>query len=192
MIFSCILENEKTLLKNLIGKELKSIKSEEKDSWSRIFGNLSIVTEDQEIEIRNELTPTDYFGGIEDLSKFKILKIMQENPFKLMIESPIIETPVHEKIADILIIQDEISVTNLNGDSIYEITMDDAIVIKTESSSFAISREWSLEEELIFSKTVNYMDSIYSVKDIISEWSDKDSRTKASCKRREISLKSSA
>lgn len=32
MIFSCINENEKTLLKNLIGKELKYIKSEKNDS----------------------------------------------------------------------------------------------------------------------------------------------------------------
>ena len=189
MIFSCINENEKTLLKNLIGKELKYIKSEETDSWNRIFGNLSIVADNSEIEIRNELTPTDYFGDIEDVSKFKIFKITKEHPFELMVKSQIVETNVQEKIADILIIQDEISVKEANGNKVYEITMDTAIVIKTEKSSFVISREWSLEEELIFSKTANYAASVYSVKDIIEEWSDEDARTVASCKRSEISLK---
>lgn len=106
-----------------------------------------------------------------------------------MVKSQIIKTNVQEKISDILIIQDEISVKDVNCNKVYEITMDNAIVIKTEKSSFVISREWSLEEELIFSKTANYAASVYSVKNIIEEWSDEDARTVASCKRSEISLK---
>ena len=189
MVFSCISENEKSLLKGLIGKKLKCIKSEQKDSWNRIFGNLSIVADNSEIEIRNELTETEYFGDTEDVSKFKISKISNKNPFNLMIESPIIETKVEEHIIDILLIQDEISIKDSENKVFYEITMDDAIVIKTENSTYVISREWSLEEELIFSKTSDYKNSIYSVDEIVSEWSDEDEKTKASCNRTEVSLR---
>ena len=188
MIFSCISEKEKSLLKDLIGKKLKYIKSEQKDSWNRIFGNLSIVTSDLEIEIRNELTETEYFGDKEDVSKFKISEISSENPFTLMVESPIIETKIEEKIADIILVQDEISIKNSENQTIYEITMDDAIVIKTEWSTYAISREWSLEEELIFLKTSDYKKSIYSIEKLVSEWSDEDEKIKADCKRTEFSL----
>ncbi len=188
MVFSCISENEKSLLKGLIGKKLKYIKSEEKDSWNRIFGNLSIVTDNSEIEIRNQLTETEYFGDTEDVSKFKISEISNENPFTLMVESPVTETKVEEQITDIILIQDEISVKDSENQSVYEITMDDAIVIKTKNSTYAVSREWSLEEELIFLKTADYKKSIYSVDEIVSEWSDEDEKTQAFCKRAEISL----
>lgn len=189
MINSCISKEEKVILKSLIGKKLDCIKSEQKDSWNRIFGNLAIITKDFEIEIRNELTETEYFGDIEDISKFKIRFISQENPFVLMVEAPIIETVVSEIIKDIIIVQDDVSVNDNNGKTIYNITMDQAIIIKTSNSFYVISREWSLEEELIFLKSANYKNSVYSVNDVISEWSDEDDGTVAVCKRTEISLK---
>lgn len=190
MIFSCISEEEKTVLKGLIGKKLDFIKSEQKDSWNRILGNLSIVTKDSEIEIRNELTETEYFGDTEDVSKFKIRTVSAENPFNLMVEAPVFETTVADTITDIIIIQDEICIKDSNGKSIYDITMDQAIVIKVSDSSYVISREWSLEEELIFLKSANYKESVYSVKDVISEWSDEDAETMAVCNRIEFSLNS--
>lgn len=188
MIFSCISKTEKEILKTLIGKELICIKSEEKDSWNRIFGNLALVTKDSEVEIKNELTETEYFNVLEDVSKFKIRNITSEKPFVLMVESSIIETKVNETIFDIIIVQDEISVKNSEGNCIYEITMDDAVVIKTEESVYVISREWCLEEELIFVKSANYKKSVYPIKDIIAQWSDEEEKTQASCKRIEISL----
>ena len=69
--------------------------------------------------------------------------------------------------------------------------MDDADIIKTDNSVYAISREWSLEEELIFVKTADYKKDTYSVAQIVSEWSDKDENTVATCNRKEISLKNS-
>ncbi len=106
-----------------------------------------------------------------------------------MVESPVFETVVTETITDIIIVRDEICVNNSDGKSIYDITMDQAIIIKTSDSSYVISREWSLEEELIFLKSANYKESVYSVEDIISEWSDEDDGTEAVCKRTEFSLK---
>ena len=190
MIISCISEEEKAILKSLIGKKLDCIKSEHKDSWNRIFGNLAIITKDSEVEIRNELTETEYFGDTEDVSKFKIRNISVENPFVLMVEAPVFETVVAEMITDIIIIRDEICVNNSDGKLIYDITMDQAIIIKTPDSSYVISREWSLEEELIFLKSANYIESVYSIDDVISEWSDEDDGTVAVCKRTELSLNS--
>lgn len=188
MVISCISEEEKTILKSLIGKKLDCIKSEQKDSWNRIFGNLAIITEDSEVEIRNELTETEYFGDTEDVSRFRIRNISAENPFVLMVEAPLFETVVAETITDIIIVRDEVCVNNSDGKSIYDITMDQAIIIKTSDSSYVISREWSLEEELIFLKSANYKESVYSVDDVVSEWSDEDDGSIAICKRTEVPL----
>ena len=62
-----------------------------------------------------------------------------------MVEDSIAETSVNEVVEDIIIIKDEISVKNSSGNTIYEITMDDAVIIKTDNSVYTISREWSLD-----------------------------------------------
>lgn len=188
MIFSCISDEEKALLKRLVGKKINCIKSEERDSWNRIFGNLEVIADDYEVEIRNELTETEYFGDTEDVSKFKIRKITSDAPFALMVEAPVYETKIDNFVTDVIIVQDEITVKDSEGKPIYEITMDEAIVIKMTNSTYVISREWCLEEELIFLKTANYKESVYSVEDVASEWSDDDDGLVASCHRSELSL----
>ncbi len=190
MIVHGITSQELNTLKSLIGKKLLCFKSQQKDSWNRIFGNILLVTEDSEIELRNELTEIEYFGDSEDVSRFYVNLITKEKTFQLMVEDSIAETSVNEVVEDIIIIKDEISVKNSSGNTIYEITMDDAVIIKTDNSVYTISREWSLEEELIFIKTSDYKKDIYSVEQIVSEWSDEDENTVVTCNRKEISLKS--
>ncbi len=179
-------------LKSLIGTKLICFKSEEKDSWNRIFGNIAIVTDKRVIEIRNELTPTEYIGGnIEDVSRFFVKPIDDEHPFALMIISDVVETSVNETITDIGIVTDDISVKDLNGNIIYKISTAESIIIKTDSSSYVISRDWHLEEVMYFIKTSDIQRDMRSVADIISDWSDEDENTVATCNRKEIFLKNS-
>ena len=191
MIIHSITSRELNTLKSLVGKKLICFKSQQKDSWNRIFGNILLVTEDSEVELRNELTEIEYFGNTEEVSKFYVNQITKDKPCKLLVEDSITETPVNEIIEDIIVIKDEIDVKDSSENSIYEITMDDAVIIKTDNSVYAISREWSLEEELIFIKTSDYMKDIYSIEQIVSEWSDEEENTVATCNRKEISLKNS-
>ena len=79
MIDHCITQEEKSLLKSLIGTKLLCFKSEKKDSWNRIFGNISLVSENAETEIRYELFSTMYFAGeTEDVSRFAVKNISKE------------------------------------------------------------------------------------------------------------------
>lgn len=185
----CLSEKELNLLKTLITSKLFGFKSQIKDSWNRIFGNILLVTDKGEIEIRNELTEINYLGCTEDVSKFYIKRITDHYPFHLMVDDTVFETPVNEILADIIIVKDEISVTDLQRKSIYKIAIDTAIILKTENSCYVISREWSLEEELIFVKTADYKKSVYSVENIIKDWSNEEENLDASCKRKYLSLK---
>jgi hypothetical protein len=184
----CINEAEKQLLKDIIGQNLICFKSQKPDAWNHVFGNIAIIAENLEIEIRNELTPTEYFGDSEDISRFYVKQISEERPFRLMVDDSVVKTVVNEKVSDILIVQDSVTVRDSNGALVYEIAIDTAIVIKTEKSTFAISRDWSLEELLVFVKTANFENDIYSVQQMIEEWSDEEELWTASCDRKNISL----
>ena len=50
-----------------------------------------------------------------------------------MVEDSIAETSVNEVVEDIIIIKDEINIKHSSGNTIYEITMDDAVIIKTDN-----------------------------------------------------------
>ncbi|MBO4629809.1 MAG: hypothetical protein J5687_07675 [Treponema sp.] len=189
MIDHCITQEEKSLLKSLIGTKLLCFKSEKKDSWNRIFGNISLVSENTETEIRNELVSTIYFAGeTEDVSRFAVKKISKENPFKLMIVSDVFETAVNEKITDIILVTDAITVQDSGKNTIYEISTTESIVIKTDNSTFVLSRDWHLEEIMTFVITSDYKRDIYPIADVVSEWSDEEEGFVAICNRTEISL----
>ena len=189
MIDHCITQEEKSLLKSLIGTKLLCFKSEKKDSWNRIFGNISLVSENAETEIRNELVSTMYFAGeTEDVSRFAVKKISKENPFKLMIVSDVFETAVNEKITDIILVTDAITVQDSGKHTIYEISTTESIVIKTDNSTFVLSRDWHLEEIMTFVKTSDYKRDIYPIEDVVSEWSDEEEGFVAICNRTETSL----
>ena len=189
MIDHCITQEEKSLLKSLIGTKLLCFKSEKKDSWNRIFGNISLVSENAETEIRNELVSTMYFAGeTEDVSRFAVKKISKENPFKLMIVSDVFETAVNEKITDIILVTDAITVQDSGKNTIYEISTTESIVIKTDNSTFVLSRDWHLEEIMTFVITSDYKRDIYPIADVVSEWSDEEEGFVAICNRTETSL----
>ena len=189
MINSILSDNERKLLSSLNGKSLVSIIRTEKDSYNRVFGNIAINVDNHFYEIKNELTVIDYFGDKEDVSRFYVKKLETKESFEPMVALPVDEISINEIITDISIIQDKITVKESNGSTIYEITMDNAIIIKTEKSVYAISREWSLEEEMIIVKTTDYLRDIYSIEQIVSEWSDEEDNSSATCTRTEISLK---
>ena len=86
MIIHGITSQELDTIKSLVGKKLLCFKSQQKDSWNRIFGNILLVTEDSEIELRNELTEIEYFGDSEEVSKFYVNKITKENHFSLWLK----------------------------------------------------------------------------------------------------------
>lgn len=188
MINSTLTNKELQLLSSFIGKSLISVIRTEKDSYNRVFGNIAINVGNHFYEIKNELTVIDYFGSKEDVSRFYVKKLESKECFEPMVVLPIEEIPINETIIGISIIRDMIAVKNSAGNTIYEITMDDAIIIKTEKSVYAISREWSLEEEMIIVKTTDYMRDIYSVEQIVCEWSDEDDNSVATFTRTEISL----
>ena len=83
MIVHSITSQELDTLKSLIGKKLLCFKSQQKDSWNRIFGNILLVTEESEIELRNELTEIEYFGDSEDVSRFYVNLITKKRLFSL-------------------------------------------------------------------------------------------------------------
>lgn len=60
----------RAILKSTIGQRLVSLECERLENTQETYGNLLITTESQRIELINEEEPTEYFDGVEDISRF--------------------------------------------------------------------------------------------------------------------------
>lgn len=181
---------EKELLKAVCGKKLIYIKSTEADNWKRIYGNAVLTAENCELEIRNEIEPVSYFETVEDISVYHINEINDNYKYiPGILDADVIAVTVNSIINEIIIVEDEIIVSDSSGELIYNIIFDTAIVIKTDSGTFTFSREWYFEEDIIFKEGDNYKDNIYPVENIIEDWTDEEYEYNVKCIRQEKILR---
>jgi hypothetical protein len=200
MVYQTLDESERSLLRQMIGKNFERIKyPTQVIEGDRLFGNILLMAGGACFEILNEVEKTPYFGMEEDVSRFHVKKLVDEKDYSPSIifdsaPSQVTERIIDGKIEDILVVEDEVNVFD-SGKIFYSITIDTAIVFRMGKTSISISRDWSLGEEMSIRESNDYENAIYSVKQMIDEWSDEDADDPksdlrpATCDRKFISLK---
>ncbi len=196
MVDHRLTDEEKNLLKSLIGSRLVSFTAEK--IWENKFTPsywIDLKTEISLVKIENVLVPTVYLstdGDIEDVTRFSC-KLASKEKTNLV---DYIEKPARGTISDIILVDDTIAVRGDHDDFAYDFVTTEGIVIKTEDSAFAISRGWHLMEVMLFEETLDYEKAIYPVAEVIEDWAltedacdDPFYTTTATCDRKFISLK---
>lgn len=185
MIKAQFLKENVLELKSLIGKKLLYYKSQKLDEWKRIYGNFAIKVGEKEIEIRNEEQTIDFFGSKEDVAIYSMKTMTGDTEFKLMVlDTPITEYEVNENIDNINIVTDNIVVRDKDGNIIYEIEIDMAIIFKTENHFLTFAKGWYFDESISVYDTEDYLDLIRSIKQVEEDWADEEDGDTAVCNRR--------
>ena len=180
---------EEKIFESLIGARLHAIKSTQKDTWGRIYGNAVLITSAGEYEIRNELESVPYFEGVEDISVLHIAEIGGNNAYHPMILGvPVICCTIEEEISGVTVIEDEISVFTPDKLLIYKAVFDTAIVFHAGSHDYVFSREWYFGEDILYTvcETGGFDKNVYPVEKIVQDWTDEDGGTIVKCCRREV------
>lgn len=135
--------------------------------FNNAYGNLRINTDVDSIELTNLQKVVPFFDDEEDVSGFMCKQVDKNSEFKPYCE----ETPqtfeVGESIKDIEIINDSISI----NDDEFEISFDQAIIIRTESKVIMFSRNIWFSEIITISEHDDY-DSLHPISQVIETWSD--------------------
>ena len=165
MVNASLNKNMLCLLKKL--KSSKFISYECAKNHSSAYGNLRINTDNGSIEITNIEKTMPFFDIEEDVTSFECEISDSYAEFKPYCIEPFEAFEVGEIITGIEIINDEINV----NDGEYEISFDQAIIIRTEKQTIMFSRDiWFLEVITIFDND-NY-DEFFSVEQAIEAWSE--------------------
>lgn len=139
MIKQDFLLKELDVLKELKGKTLNKIVYTDP-----IFANIVLEFEDYSIVINNN-THESNFADLENesISYFTVDKVSNTSNFNFLVgNDKVKEFSINERIESIEIINDTIN------DGIYEISFDEAIILKTNQHDYTISRDWFFMETM--------------------------------------------
>lgn len=139
MIKQDFLLKELDVLKELKGKTLNKIVYTDP-----IFANIVLEFEDYSIVINNN-THESNFADLENesISYFTVDKVSNTSNFNFLVgNDKVKEFSINERIESIEIINDTIN------DDTYEISFDEAIILKTNQHDYTISRDWFFMETM--------------------------------------------
>lgn len=148
-------------------KNAKFISYECGKIFDNAYGNLRINTDNSSIELTNLQKTTPFFDAEEEVSGFGCKQVEMNSEFKPYCEENFQAFDVRETIKDIEIINDSISV----NDASFEISFDQAIIIRTESNVIMFSRNIWFSEIITISEHDDY-NSMYPISRVIEDWSD--------------------
>lgn len=167
-------------LRKLIGDSLISYNGAFMNQTA--YGNVQLNTKHFSLELRNEVRALPLFAEVEDISSFSCVTKPAGFTFEPYCKEPWKTVMVDEKITDVSIISDTITVNNNE----YSISFDMAVIITTENHQFVFSRGWFFSETIDASVDKNFND-IYPICRVIADWND-DGNRKVSVIRESFSL----
>lgn len=169
MVDATFTPSMRAILASLIGQKLISLECERLETTRETYGNLLITTESQRIELINEEEPTQYFNGIEDLSRFSCRRLETGEEFHqdVMGNAPM-KYPIMGTVSKVFLINDHISVQK----SDYDIQLSMAVIICTEVGEITFLRGWHFDEMITVVQNTDYHFSLRSIRQIQSDWCD--------------------
>lgn len=172
MIFVTLNEEMEKLLSSIKGAETVSYECER--IFNNVYGKLRIHTEKGSIEVTNFHQTRDILGAQEDASGFQCKKVKKGSCFKPLCGDAADTFRMRGLVTEIKIINDAISV----NDGAYEISFDQAIVIKTKDETVMFSRDAWFSEDITVSEHDDY-ELLVPVSRVAELWSfDGDNKVK--------------
>ncbi len=183
-------ENGAKLLKSLVGKKLMTIKH---DKFIRpqpvVFQRVGFVLENGFLTLDNRVDwMDDWFSMADYIPHLTLNEVKSESDLVLPGE-PLTEclaSPINEKISDVLLIEDDITVLK-DGEAFQKLTSSEGIIIETEIRQYAFYKENVLfNEDLLIYRGHNVIEK---VPDFKAHWDIFAKPYDGRCSRKIISMK---
>lgn len=183
MVNFCLKDEEKNLLKSLIGKKLKHFKHDPFDKFEgeTVYGNIELFFDDLIVLIQYDYEPYPLFGdNTNDHPKFSIKVINEEDAISAFQNTQQISIKCDKVITGITLVEDYVNV-EWDGKK-DEVRMMKAIILKLDDKEVAIQGDYMMPLLDIF-KGIN-------LKNVLGSQADEfeDDETKYEAKRFFIEL----
>lgn len=144
----CFGKAEYSLLKEMIGKTLKGYKCDPFVYSSSVYGLVGLFVDDKVFACTNFIEVADYFGGEEDVARFRVSETCEENVHSQIQNQSMIYHPVNSTIHDIVVVEEEQKLFSRDELS-YDVFVTRGLIFELDDST-----ELSLEKDVWFSETI--------------------------------------
>ena len=158
MVYMTLTKEMENMLKSIINSTFISYECD--DFVISTYGNFRINTDKISIEVTNLEKVVPFIEGEEEVAGFECQIADKNTKFNSLTTRPAAEYEVGGLIKEIEIVNDFIYV----NDGEYEISFDQAIIIKTETKTIMFSRDAWFSEDIVIYEHDDY-DSVYPVSD---------------------------
>ena len=158
MVYMTLTKEMEDMLKSIINSTF--ISYERDDFGFSAYGNLRINTNKTSIELTNLEKVVPFIKDEEEVAGFECQIVDKNTKFSPYCIIGSVEVKVDSLIKEIEIVNDFIYVNNGK----YEISFDQAIIIKTETKTIMFSRDAWFSEDIFIYEHDDY-DSVYPVSD---------------------------
>ncbi len=158
MVYMTLTKEMEDMLKSIINSTF--ISYERDDFGFSAYGNLRINTDKTSIELTNLEKAVPFIKDEEEVAGFECQIVDKNTKFNPYCIIGSVEVKVDSLIKEIEIVNDFIYV----NDGKYEISFDQAIIIKTETKTIMFSRDAWFSEDIVIYEHDDY-DSVYPVSD---------------------------
>ncbi|PJM73710.1 hypothetical protein CS006_00490 [Bifidobacterium primatium] len=157
------------VLRSMQGERLVSLECENLNGNNTTYGNLLITTESQRIELINEEEPTEYFGEMEDISRFSCRRLAANEPFRQFVagEQPR-KYPLLGAVTSVSIVNDTITFPNKD----YSIRLVMAVILNTSAGQISFLRGWQFDEQITVVMNKDYRKLLRPVHQIREDWAE--------------------
>ena len=156
------------VLAEMKGKTFKSYECG-KMGTSMTYGKCRLNLGTFSIDLYNYIHPMPFFGKIEDIPYFSCERMEKDSEYVACEQDYIPHVyMIDEKIQSVEIVNDEINV----NDGEYEITIDQALIIRTRDNVYSFYKDWMYSEVINIAVDRNH-ETVYDVEKVEYDWSDR-------------------
>lgn len=173
---STLQEDDRRILASLIGRRIILIESEAPDASMQVWGNLLLETDGIRLEITDYEEPMEYFGGVEDISRFRLNPVPDNREFHTFAENvPTVRTPLQGTVTGIELVNDLTELPNVP----YRLAETVAIRIRTDRQVITFARDWIFSDSITIGIGYEPADDVIpDVESAEDSWKDDDPEVK--------------
>lgn len=156
------------VLAEMKGKTFKSYECV-KMGTSMTYGKCRLNLGTFSIDLYNYVHPMPFFDKTEDIPYFSCEQMEKDSEYVSCEKNSIPHVyMIDEKIQSVEIVNDEINV----NDGEYEITIDQALIIRTRDNVYSFYKDWMYSEVINIAVDRN-KETVYEVEKVKYDWSDR-------------------
>lgn len=161
-------KSQRTLLKELIGKEFKKYRCDEFHFRPAVYQIIGLFVGDNQYALENKIKPINYYGSEEDVAVLSFDRVDEHEISSHVVGGEQVDTPINQKIKNIRLVEDT-HIMSLGEEDVYGFSYTKAIIFDLEERQIVLEKDIWFSEDILIYRGLNVENKIAAVEAELEE-----------------------